>query len=503
MNRLAAVLAALAASSPVAARAATLHVPGDHATIQAAIAAASAGDTVLVSPGTYAENLGFAGKAITVASTDGAAVTIVDGGGAGPVVRFAAGEGPGSVLSGFTLRNGFADEGGGVQISYASPTIVGNRIEANRGCAGAGVGIGFGSPVLQGNTISGNSQAGCSGGIGGGGVSVRGFCTAKILDNFIGGNATSSDGGGVTLFASGLPALRGNVLAGNTAARGGAIAMYNGSDVDLVGNVIVGNRATSGEGGGIYWLLPTSSPRVIGNTIAGNDAAHGAGLYADGYDGGALVANNVIVAGAGQSAVYCGDFNDLEPPILRANDVWAAPGGLAYDGICGAPTGTAGNLSVDPGFVSAAGGDFRPSAGSPLIDAGTADVPVVPALDVRGATRVVDGDADGVSTIDLGAYERQVIELDPSPIPTGGPWPDPVPVPTPTPTPTPDPAPLPTDAPPSGPPEPTPRPGSPRGGWLGAGTSGGGCGTGGAGALALLGVVLAARPRGARAERYR
>lgn len=46
----------------------TIHVPGDQPTIQAAINAANTGDTVLVSNGTYQENINFNGKAITVTS---------------------------------------------------------------------------------------------------------------------------------------------------------------------------------------------------------------------------------------------------------------------------------------------------------------------------------------------------------------------------------------------------------------------------------------------------
>ena len=57
----------------------TIHVPADQPTIQAAINAASNGDTVLVAPGTYLENINFNGKSITVTSSGGPSVTIIDG----------------------------------------------------------------------------------------------------------------------------------------------------------------------------------------------------------------------------------------------------------------------------------------------------------------------------------------------------------------------------------------------------------------------------------------
>ena len=41
----------------------TIHVPADQVTIQAAINAASNGDTVVVEPGTYVEKINFLGKA--------------------------------------------------------------------------------------------------------------------------------------------------------------------------------------------------------------------------------------------------------------------------------------------------------------------------------------------------------------------------------------------------------------------------------------------------------
>jgi serine protease len=78
-------------------QAAIIHVPGDRPTIQAGIDAAVTGDTVLVDPGTYFENINFNGKAITVSSASGPGVTIIDGGNVAPVATFSHGETPGAV----------------------------------------------------------------------------------------------------------------------------------------------------------------------------------------------------------------------------------------------------------------------------------------------------------------------------------------------------------------------------------------------------------------------
>ena len=81
----------------------TLHVPGDFPTIQAAIDAAMDGDEVEVHPGTYNETINFLGKAIRVYSTDGPDVTIIDAQQTGTVVTCDSGEGPDTVLEGFTI----------------------------------------------------------------------------------------------------------------------------------------------------------------------------------------------------------------------------------------------------------------------------------------------------------------------------------------------------------------------------------------------------------------
>src|SRR6266478_5354343 len=152
------------------AAATTIHVPADQPTIQAAINAATNGDTVLVSAGTYPERINFMGKAITVRGISGRRVTWIDGGGSGTVVTFNSGEKLSSVLRGFTIINGVSANGffsgGGITVDGSSPTIRNNIIVGNVACAdGGGLEVEFGAPLIYNNIIWFNSQTpSCGGG---------------------------------------------------------------------------------------------------------------------------------------------------------------------------------------------------------------------------------------------------------------------------------------------------------------------------------------------------
>ena len=102
-------------------QAATLYVPDDFATIQAAIDAAVAEDTIRVRPGTYFEHLQIVDKNLTLESTAGPEVTILYGNGEGRILTL-----NGSftfAVRGFTLQNGQASGGGAAYAWRARGTL--------------------------------------------------------------------------------------------------------------------------------------------------------------------------------------------------------------------------------------------------------------------------------------------------------------------------------------------------------------------------------------------
>ena len=395
----------------------TIHVPADQPTIQSAINIANTGDTVLVAPGIYSENINFNGKAITVTSSGGASATTIDGAGLAPVVTFATGEGPSSVLNGFTVQNGTSTfnsqyEGGGIYINSTSPTITNNVIQNNTACSeGGGIAVYFGSPKIQGNTIQNNTQSGCSGGEGGG-IAIGGAGSAQVIGNLIVNNTwPSGNGGGIALNSAGTPTIKSNIITGNTAAgvspaaQGGGISMVNASDALIVQNLIYNN--TAGQGSNVYFLVPSGDrgPILVNNTIAGGlGGSLGSAVYAAGFDSQAQFFNNLLIGQAGNNAVYCDSTYSPQPPTFNNNDAFSS-GGTGLDGSCAGQSGTNGNFSADPQFVNVGGANFQLQPGSAAIDAGTNSAPNLAPTDLAGNARILDGNNDCVSTIDAGAYE--------------------------------------------------------------------------------------------------
>ncbi|MBI4879033.1 MAG: hypothetical protein HY812_05145 [Planctomycetes bacterium] len=366
--RLGSVLLILAPAVVPPASAATINVPLDQPSIQAAMNAVNSGDEILVSPGTYLENIDFLGKNVVLRSLSGPAVTEIRAATSGPVVRFVSGEHLAAVVDGFTITNGSGTtdpwgglSGGGIYIYQSSPTVQNNRIVANNITGGtyrrgAGISIwGKSSPTIQANEIAYNS-VGTDGGNDGGGIFLRGLdleIAPLILSNTIHHN-TAFWGGGIYCNRSigKQPTIAGNMIYANSVTnKGGGIACNVSASPVIVSCTISKNSAPSGFAGGIGTYNSTSKPVVVNCIVYGN-AATQIESYAQ----------------------------------------------VSYSDVQGGYSGT-GNVSVDPQFVDAGNDDLHLAQSSLLIDAGNSGAPYVPALDFEGDPRI-----HGAS-IDIGADE--------------------------------------------------------------------------------------------------
>ncbi len=299
-----------------------IDVPADQPTIQAGIDNSVDGDTVLVAPGTYYENINYHGHKVVVTSQfmfdrDPSFIfsTIINGSqpthpDTASCVRFHTFEDSTAVLQGFTLTGGTGTiwvdehgagtyrEGGGILCQGSTPTIQFNYITDNEAIAG-GAGIasagggairaGDGNPHIRNNVITHNR------GRYGAGI-VLNYCGAEIRNNVIAYNTGGQDfggsgiwkygtgpsaivenntivynssvlnGGGVYLWSATMT-LRNNIIRGNTGNPGPQVANSGSMTVDycnIEGGYPSGTNITDTDPAffGDFFYLPDSSPSV-------------------------------------------------------------------------------------------------------------------------------------------------------------------------------------------------------------------------------------------------
>ncbi len=229
-------------------------VPDFFPTIQEAIDASDNGDTVLVQPGTYVENIDFNGNAITLGSLfltteDESYIsqTVIDGNGNGSVVTILNADGDGTALTGFTIQNGNTDNGGGIFCMSASPTISYCHIRDNTGLAGGGLLAVEGDPTISYCTVSGNTAN-----TGGGMFFVD--ANPLIINCTISGNTAMEEGGGVFGFESDITIenciLWGNIPDEAALAAGGDTSGISVSNSDVQGGE---EGITTNDNGDVDW----------------------------------------------------------------------------------------------------------------------------------------------------------------------------------------------------------------------------------------------------------
>jgi hypothetical protein len=249
---------------------ATLRVPGDYPSIQAALVNATTNDTILVAPGNYYEHITWPNtQGVKLLSEHGPDTTVIDAAGSLRCITINVSVDSSTVISGFTIRNGSMTDGGGISCIGASPCITDNIISNNS--SGSGIWIDSGDPLIYDNIISHNTGAD------GGGIYCRMFSNPRISSNLIEYNSaisTYGSGGGICTIDA-QPIIEGNTIRHNTAETGGGIYTFK-TYAQIRYNTITSNAAQYGDGIRFY----QSDAIVNYNDIYGNGYGVSSGFLA-------------------------------------------------------------------------------------------------------------------------------------------------------------------------------------------------------------------------------
>jgi len=355
--------------SASAASAVTRYIPDSFPSIQAGINASATGDTVLVRPGTYFENIKIRSKDVVLRSVSGPGVTIIDGsqpdhpdsasvihlfnvGTAGRVEGFTIQGGKGSLSLGALLGR----RGGGIFIE-----------------GGAGQGA-----IIEGNWILHNTVVGSQLPREGGGICAYG--SARILRNRIGFNSLIGNGGGIFFYHGGTLTriMIENEIYGNVAtsqvAYGEGGGCYIGRNVQFSRNIVALNQSEA-EGGGLRIQAGAQSEVTLieGNTVFANLSNSGSGgiwmIGSSSFPSLTMFANIVVY---NQGGIQCQDNGGFDV-AFECNDVIGNDPDLIGD--CGIMLDEGTNFRADPLFgqvnIPYSPGDLCVQPDSPVLPENT------------------------------------------------------------------------------------------------------------------------------------
>ena len=373
-------------------------------TIQFAISSAQSGDSIIVSPGNYQENIDFSGKNLKLCShfvllndTSYISSTIIDGNSIIlPVVNFSNFESQNAQINGFKIKNGkgknivgywgLATHGGGVFIKNANPVIKNCNISNNNCQNGGGIyaensEATFENVIIQNNNInqpnipnggSGLFLLNCNSNI------IR--CTIKDNKDNPTSGVSNYGGGGVLVYGGSTNIQSSKIIANYAKGYGGGISLYAGSSAFIENTIIsnnIGGTAGNYTGGGIH----TDNCNIVlkNSVIWGNDEF---GISIGGYPN-ITIFNSIV-------------YNNVPNQIIGGFNL-----NITYTDIQGGSTGV-GNINVNPNFVDPGTNNFNLLNYSQCIGSGS-NVGINQ-FDINMQNRPTPSG----SNCDIGAYENSL-----------------------------------------------------------------------------------------------
>ena len=226
-------------------------------------------------------------------------------------------------ISGVTISNGTADNGGGIfsagVLTLNSATVTSNSAS---GSGGGVYNVAGGFLTLNNSTVRGNTARSSGGG---GGVYTWG--TLTLTNSTVSGNTATRDGGGIYGTTGSVVTVSDGTISANTAGSGGG-GIYTSGTLTLVTTAVGGNTGLSNPGGGIF-NNGSLTVTLTNSSVSGNTGRAGGGIW--NYAGtltvtNSTVSNNTVTLDGG------GIYSAQQGTITLTNSTLSGNTGARYGG---------------------------------------------------------------------------------------------------------------------------------------------------------------------------